>query len=61
MTPEQKAAFVMSQSVAAQGMIAANQARESQGYAQAYDESAFDSLSDTYLIDSDKVQEFFRE
>lgn len=52
MTPEQGAAYVFAQSVAAlaeiEAMKAANAHREMQGYSQAYDEGSFFAVIEKY-------------
>lgn len=64
MTPEQSAAFIHAQSVAAQvtafGMIAANKERESKGFALAYDEKAFIDLIDEFRIGRNTVLTSFQ-
>jgi hypothetical protein len=63
MTPEQKAAYVFAQAVAAHieslAMIAANTERESQGMALAYDETAFAGLIDRYGLGHNNIVSFF--
>jgi hypothetical protein len=65
MTPEQAAAYVHAQSVAAlaeiEAMKAANQHREMQGYTQAYGEEAFLEVVDKYRIGHNAVVETFNE
>lgn len=59
MTPEQKAAYVQAQAVAAlatiEGMKAANVERLNQGYALAYDEASFDGVAENYCISHNAV------
>lgn len=59
MTKVEAAAFVISQSVAAQAEIeamkAANQHREMQGYTQAYGEEAFLAIPDKYGLSHNAV------
>ncbi len=64
MTPEQQAAFVISQSVCAMieamGMQAENQQRANCGYSIAYDEVAFDALIKKYAILSEEIENAIR-
>jgi len=64
MTDEQKAAYVMAQSVAAmcelEAMKAANAERESNRQAQAYDETYFRAVIDEFNISHNAVLELFR-
>jgi len=54
MTPEQQAAYVFAQSVAAlaevEGMKAENMIRESQGHSMTYDHGAFLEVIDRYQL-----------
>ena len=65
MTPEQKAAYVFSQAVTALCVLesakAANREREAQGFALAYDESAFASIPDEHGIGHNAVMALFLE
>lgn len=65
MTPEQQAAYIISQSVSAmaeiEGMRAENQIRESRGQAMAYDHGAFVGIIEVYDIDKNTVIDLFRE
>lgn len=65
MTPEQKAAFVNAQSVAATaeicGMIALNKERERNGYALAYGEDAFAAVPEKYGLGYNQLCDFFRD
>ena len=65
MTPEQKAAFVFSQSVAAmaaiESMKVTNRERVSKGNTEAYDEKAFLEVIDNYNIGYNDVVGLFRE
>jgi len=63
MTDEQKAAFINSQTIAAQialhSMLAENKDREANGYALAYREESFIGLIYDYGIDPDSVKRLF--
>ena len=63
MTPEQQAAFIISQSVCAMieamSMMTANHQREREGLVIAYNESHFKELADRYVIGSNAVVGFF--
>ena len=63
MTDEQKAAYVMAQSVGAMAEIemmkAANTERLAQGMALAYDESAFSKVSENFGITHNQVLGLF--
>lgn len=63
LTPEQAAAYVMAQAVAAliqlESMKVANAERERNGFAPAYDEAAFASLEVHYCIGHNAVMETF--
>lgn len=65
MTPEQAAAYVHAQSVAAtaeiEGMKALNVYRESRGLAQAYDETEFLNIVEAYSLDGDSIIALFNE
>ena len=65
MTPEQAAAYVYAQAVAAlatiEGMKAANRERENQGYALAYDEAAFDTVAEGFCISHNQILATFEE
>lgn len=65
MTPEQKAAYVIAQAACASAEIAAmqaaNQQRERQGFAQAWDEAAFLSIPDKYGIHHNAVISLFMD
>lgn len=60
-----KAAFIISQSVAAmiecESMKAANEVRESDGYAPAYSEEAFLSLIDNYGLGHNSVLDYLKD
>jgi len=62
MTPEQKAAYVMSQAasalIEAMGMHACNMQRAACGYSMAYDEGAFLSIIDKYGISHNAVHSY---
>ena len=64
MTPEQQAAFIISQSVGAMieavGMMTENQQRERGGLTVAYTEKDFEALSRKYLIGHNAVVDFMR-
>lgn len=63
MTDEQKAAYVIAQSVAAfaeiQGMIAVNKERESRGHSLAYSDLAFESVIEKYGLHNNSLITFF--
>lgn len=63
MTPEQSAAYIISQSVSAlaqiEAMKAANVERLAEGKALAYDEAAFFAVQDTYCIGHNAVLTMF--
>lgn len=65
MTPEQRAAFIHAQSVAAlaeiEGMKALNTERERNGYAIAYDDEAFFNVPKHYGLTYNQLCEFFRD
>ena len=65
MTPEQKVAYVMSQSVAAmaeiESMKAANRLRADNNFADAYGEEAFAQIADRFGIGHNAVIELFRD
>lgn len=65
MTPEQKAAYIQAQAVAAaielEAMRAENADRESKGLSQAYDESSFHKLQELYCITHNDVISFFQD
>ena len=65
MTPEQASSYVMAQTVCAlaevESMKAANQEREGQGYALAYDEAAFLSIPDKYGIHHNAICALFQD
>ena len=65
MIPEQKAAYVMAQSVAAmatiEGMKAANREREARCGDLAYDEAAFDDVISHYGLSHNSVVGLFRD
>ena len=65
MTPEQQAAFVHAQSVAAsaeiEGMKAENTFREMQGKTIAYDSGAFLQVIEEYFLRSNALIDFFRD
>jgi hypothetical protein len=65
MTEEQKAAYVIAQSVsafiAAEGMKAANQERQNSNLALAYGEDAFASLETDYCIGHNAVVSLFHD
>lgn len=64
MTPEQKAAYIQSQSVAAMaevmGMQAENQQRELLGHSMAYTHEDFVAVIERYGIHHNAVISFFR-
>lgn len=64
MTPEQQAAYIISQSVCAfldaQGMIAENKRRADNGLSLAYGEGDFYSIPARYGIDSNSVMLSFQ-
>lgn len=64
MTPEQAAAFVLSQSVCAlaiiEGMKAENAHREANGLPIRYGEEAFSAVVDSYGVSHNSVCEIFR-
>jgi hypothetical protein len=63
MTPEERAAYVIGQSICAlaeiEAMKAANRERLSDGKALAYDEAAFFAVQDTYCISHNAVISLF--
>lgn len=65
MTPEQKAAFVMAQAVAAlariESMKAENWMREMKGHTIAYGEAEFANVENEYMIGHNAVINFFRD
>jgi hypothetical protein len=65
MTPEQKAAYINSQSacalIEAMGMISENQQRVHRGESMAYTESAFTELIDKYGIGPNGVMHTLRD
>lgn len=65
MTPEQKAAYVMAQSVSAmatiEGMKAANREREARGHVLAYGEDAFNGVIDQYGLSPGAVMGLFHD
>jgi hypothetical protein len=65
MTPEQKAAYVIAQSVAAfaevAGMIAINSELNRQGHALAYNDMSFYAVIERYGLHSNALITFFRE
>ena len=64
MTPEQAAAYVHAQSVAAlatiEGMKAENKDRVAHGYTLAYDEAAFTDVINSYGLHHNAIVETFR-
>lgn len=65
MTPEQKAAYIQAQAVAAmaeiQMMLAANKVREQCGLSLAYGEEDFAKIEERYVIGHNAVIDFFRD
>ena len=65
MTPEQKAAYIFAQSVAAmaeiEGMKATNLERERHGDALAYDKMSFNNIPDEYGISHNAILMLFRD
>jgi len=65
MTPEQAAAYIYAQSVAAtaeiEGMKALNAYRESRDLAQAYDETEFLNIIEEYRLDHNNIVALFDE
>ena len=65
MAPEQKAAYVFAQSVAAmaeiEGMKALNTERERNGYALAYSEEAFLAVPTKYGLHHNELIQLFNE
>ena len=65
MTPEQKAAYVMAQSVAAmatiEGMKTTNVERELQGHTLAYAEDAFTQVINDYGLHHNALMGLFRD
>lgn len=65
MTNEQKAAFIIAQSVTAyaeiEGMKATNKEREAMGFALAYDEYAFNEITNKYGLHNNALLDFFKE
>ena len=65
MTPEQKAAFTMSQVACANaevaGMTAENMQRAALGQSMAYDEAAFVAVIENYPIHHNAVVEWMRD
>lgn len=65
MTPEQKAAYIFAQAVAAmadiEAMKAMNTERERNGYALAYDENAFFAVADRYVISHNAILNLFQD
>ncbi|MHC4356951.1 MAG: hypothetical protein ACYS0H_29990 [Planctomycetota bacterium] len=65
MNAEQKAAYVFAQAVSAMAAIEAMKAenieREANGFALAFDESAFRAVETEYCISHNAVLDFFRD
>ena len=65
MTPEQKAAYINAQSVAAncklQGMIAANQQNLFEGGGVYYTEDHFQNIAEEFGLHHNQVMQFFTE
>jgi len=65
MTPEQKAAYVMAQSVAAmatiEGMKAENRKREARGDTLAWNKESFDSVIENYGLGHNQLMGLFRD
>ena len=63
-TPEERAAYIISQSAAAHikalGMQAENMQREALGQSMAYDEAAFDNLIQEHGLDHNSVVSVLR-